>query len=224
MEALTEQELVSRLARDVIRLAAGARLRVGIDGICASGKSTLARALVAQVAAGAVPARFVSSDGFHLPRAARHRGGRRSAEGYLRDTYDVAAIRDRLQRPLGAGGDGRFAPAVFDLAADRAVEAEPELAPEGLVVVYDGTFCLRPELRDGWDLRVALRVDRQVAEDRLVARERAALGDDARTLAQERYHAAWDLYAAEADPERAAHVVVDNTDPARPVVLADRLR
>lgn len=216
-------EFITDIAGRIEQRASSQRLRVAIDGICASGKTTFAAEVVAELHGRGRNAIHVSSDGFHCARAHRYRLGRESAEGYYRDTYDIEALRARLLKPLGPNGDGAYTTSVIDLHADLPTAAPPVLATAGLVMVYDGTFALRPELADEWDVKFLLRVSRDVAEDRLVDRDRS-LGDQVRHLARVRYHAAWDLYDAEHDPEAAADLVIDNDDPRKPRIVIDRLR
>lgn len=203
--------MVEPLVERITHLAKDGHVRVGIDGMCGSGKTTLARALVTQLTRIDIPVIHVSSDGFHQPRAIRYRAGRRSAEGYYRDTYDVDAIYSHLLDPLGPNGSSRYSTEVFDLATDQPLDAVWHTASAPLVIVYDGSFCLRPELVEHWDLRVLVDVPRTVAETRMLARD-THLGDDALDLIRERYHGAWDLHVAQAVPRERADVVIENTE------------
>ena len=67
----------------------GRPVRVGIDGYCGAGKTTLARWLVAELERAGRPALHVDSDGFHHVRERRYRPGRDSARGYYEDAYDL---------------------------------------------------------------------------------------------------------------------------------------
>jgi uridine kinase len=52
----------------------------------------------------------------------------------------------------GRKGDRLYRTQSFDLENDVPVEQEPQLAPADAILVVDGTFLQRPELRDGWDI------------------------------------------------------------------------
>ncbi|SHN72999.1 uridine kinase [Geodermatophilus obscurus] len=89
------------------------------------------------------------------------------------------------------------------------------------MLVVDRVFVLRPELRPFRQLSVYLRVPEEVTLARALVRDLARYGSAAEV--EHRYRARYlpgqALYRAEADPVRAADVLVDNRDPARPRML-----
>jgi uridine kinase len=89
-----------------------------------------------------------------------------------------------------------------------------ERFPPGAVLVLDGIFLHRDELRAYWDFSVYLDVDFDVSTSRLVARD----GPPA-DPASRRYRDGQRLYLAACAPRRRATVVVDNTDLAAPRLL-----
>ena len=195
-------------------------LRVGIDGITASGKSTFADELADAVTERGRPVARVTMDGFHHHRAHRHRQGRLSADGYYDDAYDLTRAAAELLAPLGPGGSLRYRDRVIDLATDEPVESWDAAAADTVLIV-DGSFLQRPEIAPYWDEVIYLQVEFPVAFDRGVAREAEALGGkDAAALAfTERYHAAGRRYVREIDPGRRASIVVDNDRIDRPRLI-----
>lgn len=198
---------MERVVEDIVARSQHGRVRVGVDGMCGSGKTTTAAVLTRALLDRGIEAVHISSDGFHMPRAVRYRAGRTSARGYYRDTYDLEALRADVLEPLAPGGSGRYAPAVFDLHADRACTIEWRQAPPAFVLVYDGSFSLRRELVDHWDVRVLIDTPRAICESRMLARD-THLGDDALELIRERYHGAWDIHVHEASLRELAGVHV----------------
>lgn len=144
--------VLDRVAAAVLALPATGTARVGIDGVDGAGKTTLADELRDRLASSGRPVIRASVDGFHHPKPVRYRLGRHSPEGFYRDSYDYAALRRLLLDPLGPGGTGRFRRAIFDVDADLAVDAPEERAAPGSILLLDGMFLHRPELRDAWDL------------------------------------------------------------------------
>ena len=173
---------------------------VGIDGPDAAGKTTLADVL-ATALAGALPGEVhrASVDDFARPPEERYRRGRLSPEGFYRDSTDLPRLVERCLVPFRDGGPG----------------AGPA------VLVVNGVFVLRPELRPFWHLSVYLRVPEEVTLARALVRDLAR--HDSAAEVEHRYRVRYlpgqALYRAEADPERAADVLVDNRDPAAPRVL-----
>jgi uridine kinase len=192
------------------------RVLVAVDGPDAAGKTTFAARLAAAAPGHVVQA---SADDFQFPRAARGRRGKLSAEGYYLDAFDHATLVTRLLAPFRDGA-GEVAVSAWNYRADSPEERSVEI-PERAVLIVDGVFLQRPELRDVWSLVVYLTVATEIALRRGVERDAGELGDVDRVTERyrERYLPGQALYRAEADPEAAADVLIDNTDPTRPVLI-----
>ncbi|MCI4348403.1 MAG: uridine kinase, partial [Thermoplasmata archaeon] len=148
-----------RVAAAVLELPPDGIVRVGIDGVDGAGKTMFADELRDRLAPSGRPLIRASVDGFHNPKPVRYRRGRTSPEGFYRDSYDYAMLRRVLLDPLRPGGDARFRRAVFDVDADVAVDSPEERAAPGSILLFDGIFLHRPELRSSWDLSIFLRVE-----------------------------------------------------------------
>lgn len=193
------------------------RVLVAIDGPDAAGKTTLADSLVDQLAA---PCLRASIDGFHRPREVRAQRGELSPEGYFRDSFDCGELRSQLLMPFRSGGE-RVRTRVFDWQEDAPVREARVTVPERAVLVFDGVFLLRPELRELWDFSVYLRVPSEITLERALVRDGGVLGtpDEVRRRYEARYVPGQQLYQRECDPERHADLVVDNSDVTNPVLL-----
>ncbi|MET7243345.1 uridylate kinase [Methylobacterium sp. EM32] len=158
-----------------------------------------------------------SVDGFHRPQAERYARGRHSAEGYYHDARDLSAIVALLLAPLGPKGDRRYRTASFDLDADAPVAQEPCLAADDAILIVDGTFLQRPELRDYWDATLFIRTSGGTAEVRGLGRDMDRLGGEAaaRDLYAKRYRPAYAMYESLCDPEAQSDAIIDNEDLAR---------
>jgi uridine kinase len=211
--------VVGRIADHLSAKWPGHPLRVGVDGVTAAGKTTLAAELSEAVAQRGRAVIGLSMDGFHHRRAHRYRRGRESAEGYYHDAYDLASFADLVLEPLGPGGARRFAAAILDLERDQPVEAWAEAADDAVVIV-DGSFLQRFELAHLWDETVFIDTAFELAKDRGSTRDARRFGgiEEARRLFDVRYHAASHLYLSEIDPAGAATIVVENDNPEHPFV------
>ncbi|MEV6239259.1 gamma-glutamylcyclotransferase [Lentzea sp. NPDC051838] len=207
--------VLGRIADHLV--ARGRPLRVAVDGITASGKTTLARELTAVLVSRGRAAMHLSMDGFHNPRAVRHRQGRDSADGYYTDAYDFAAFQRLVLEPLGPGGDRKYRERIIDLRSDTPVDEPPVVAPDDLILVVDGSF-LQRDLE--WDEVVFVDTPFEVARNRGTRRDTALLGglDRAERAFDQRYHAASRRYLDEVGPAARASVVVGNEDVANPVL------
>ena len=207
-------ELVSRIAS----VRRDHPVRVAIDGVDASGKTILADELVAPLQGTGRSVIRGSIDGFHNPAVTRKRRGVMSPEGYFRDSFDYASLVRALLGPLGPGGTRRYRRAIFDFRSDSPVEVPLEEAAPDAVLLFDGVFLLRPELREHWDFSVFVRADFEIAVKRAEERDLELFGDisNLRLHYRQRYVPGQRLYLSEAQPERWASVVIDNNDPAQP--------
>jgi uridine kinase len=207
------------LRDEVRRHYRAGRVIVAVDGRDGAGKTVFADGLAAVFAEDGSAVFRASIDDFHRPRAERYARGRTSAEGFYRDSYDYATFRRVLIDPFR---DGRqtaattgFQLAAFDLARDTPVESAWVTAPRDAVLIVDGIFLHRPELRGLWDWSVWLDVPVDVAFLRMAERDRT--DPDFRAASNARYRDGQELYLRDARPRAAASAIVDNTDLEHPM-------
>lgn len=190
------------------------RTLLGIDGPDAAGKTRFADDLALALERTGFAVFRASLDDFHHPREHRYRAGRLSAEGYYRDAFDVALFRRVLAEPFRLGGSTGFQIRGFDLVRDVPFESEWVTGPADAVLVVDGVFLQRPELRGLWNFTVWLDADAEVRLARLVERDGADPDPDAPS--NRRYADAHRLYVRDTHPNTAASAIVDNTDAEHP--------
>jgi uridine kinase/gamma-glutamylcyclotransferase (GGCT)/AIG2-like uncharacterized protein YtfP len=214
----TERErVIRRVAEHLATRRPGHPLRVAVDGITAAGKTTLAHELATALGRAGRLSAQLSMDGFHHAQAHRRRQRDRPALGYYRDAYDFAGFAAAVLDPLGRG-EGRYRPAIHDLATDTVREDPWRPAPEDLVLVVDGTFLQRAELAGRWDEVVYLDTSFEVALERALPRDAALFGspEATREAYANRYHPACRLYQAQYDPAATAGILIGNDDLRRP--------
>lgn len=213
-------EILDRICARVMDLDADTARLVAVDGTDGVGKTVFADALAERLRVNGAVAHRVSLDGFHRPRADRYRAGRHSPEGYFRDSYDLRAFRAAVTIPLRSGSPALIRNAVFDHVADRPADGEQVMVEPDDVVVVDGVFLHRDELRHLWHLTVYLRAPWRVALERMAGRD--GFAPDPESSLQRRYLDGQRLYHALCEPERRADVVVDNERYGAPVIAAWR--
>jgi uridine kinase len=152
--------------RAIDALAPRDRKIVAVDGLDGAGKSTFADAL-AQVVDR--PVLRASVDDFHNPSELRYRRGRESPLGFYLDSFDTQSLIRVLLGPFGSGD--RFRRRVFDHETDMPVRAPVEDAAGDAILVIDGLFLHREELRPWWDVSIWLDVAPAVAAQRLLLRD-----------------------------------------------------
>ncbi|WP_316016063.1 nucleoside/nucleotide kinase family protein [Roseobacter sp. HKCCA0434] len=144
------------------------RAMVAIAGAPASGKSTLAEAVVASLGDRAA---LVPMDGFHLDDAVLEDRGHRDRKGapWTYDTGGFLSVLERLKRRE------EVAVPVFDRGLELARAGARVISPEVEVVVVEGNYLLLDEdpwrgMRPIYDLTVLLDMPVEVLEARLRAR------------------------------------------------------
>ncbi|HET7901538.1 MAG TPA: hypothetical protein VFL59_10150 [Candidatus Nanopelagicales bacterium] len=197
-------------------------VRVGVDGVNGSGKTTFADALATVLEERGRSVVRIREDDFLNPRVIRYRLGRASPEGYLADSYDLVRLRTDVLDPLGPSGDGRFREGSLDLATDTALDPPWRVAAPGSVLVLDGMFLHRDELAGVWDVSVLLDVAFVETCRRMAVRDGSE--PDPEHPSMRRYVEGQRLYLARCTPRDRATVVVDNTDVERPRILRQPTR
>jgi uridine kinase len=196
-------------------------LLVVVDGGDGAGKTWFADDLAELlVEAGRLAVR-ASIDDFHHPRAHRHELGRTGGTVWAR-SFDYRALRRELLDPWRTGAGSPYRRRSHDLASDALVDDPVSTVPEHGVLVVDGVFAQRDELRDSWDLVVWLEVADEVRIRRVAAR--GGFSAEVSDPDQQRYLEAQSIYRATADPVGCADLVVDNTDADRPLVVGTASR
>ncbi|MCC9146433.1 MULTISPECIES: uridine kinase [unclassified Arthrobacter] len=202
--------VISDLAAVLLSARPGSRLLAAVDGVDGAGKTTFADELAAALrsAAGTRGRQVlrIGMDDFHNVRSVRYRRGRRSPEGFWLDSYNLEQFREYVLEPLATGAD-RFRPRGHDLAADAVLDPEPVPAARDALVLVDGMFLHREELKGSWDFSVFLDVPFDVSAARMARRDGVR-----QPAGAQRYVGGQLRYFASADPAARADLVLDNGD------------
>lgn len=132
---------LEQLAADAARLGGAGRAILGLVGAPASGKSTLAERLAAEISGSVV----LPMDGFHLddgilvPRGLRPRKG-------SPETFDVGGFVNTLKRVRA--GETVYAP-LFDRSLELARAGAIEIGADAALVIVEGNWLLHQG--GGWE-------------------------------------------------------------------------
>jgi uridine kinase len=189
---------------------------LGITGADASGKSHLAEAIGAELKRRKRPYQIVHVDDFLRPRAIRYSGDATEVEKYLDQSFDLNHLVDAVLEPLRRNGSVVTTITHLDVITDR-YEVERTYRADGkTLVVIEGVFLLRPDVRCYLDGLVFLDAPDDELRARGRRRDAAQLGPDADRRFREKYlpaqHRLFSLYP----PCEHADVIIDNRDWRRP--------
>ena len=214
-------ELITVIVRCLCDVRRPHVVRVAIDGVDAAGKTTVANELAERLRQQGRSVIRASIDGFHNPRSVRYRRGAMSPEGFYRDSFDLSAIANNLLIPLGANGTALYRTGVFDFVTDTPVDSRPLKAEPEAILLFDGVFLLTDALRSFWDFTIFVKADFQVTLARARSRDSRLFGSQEEV--ERRYNARYipgqKMYLGECAPQVRADLVIDNNDPAHPILI-----
>lgn len=209
------ENFMRALATSILSGLGPGRRFIAVDGIDGSGKTSFAANLAVEIQSR--PVIVIHADDYLNPPPIRHSRGRNSAEGFWRDTYNYAALRDLVFTPLAPNGDGWYSPATYDHEFDETVKADFLRAPADAIVIVEGMFLHRDELTSCWDASVFLDVPFAETAARMAVRNGSNPDPEHPTM--RRYIGGQRLYFAATRPWERATIVVDNTDFTSPKVI-----
>lgn len=200
--APSRRAVLEALADELLHNYGRGRTIVAIDGPAAAGRATFADDLATALRKRGHDVFRASVDDFLRPRADRYAQGRDSARGRYEDAYDYSVLRRVLLEPFRLGGSTGFVTAAWDEQRDAQIEPRWLTGPADAMLLIDGGYPLRPELRGTWNASIWLDAE----------------PDSPRA---ERDAGAQKLYE-KTRPRDAATIIIDNTDPESPRrLLAD---
>ena len=170
------------------------RLIVGIDGLGGAGKSTLARG-ISEALAGKVA--IVSCDDFYRPLSSALHSRLTPAEAY-ENYFDWRRLRDEVLTPLRSGNRASYRR--YDWSADTLaewIEVEPRE-----IVILEGVFSTRPDLRRLIDVAIFIETPRDERMRRMLSRPQDSISW------MDRWMAAEDWYLDNMAPQLGADLVI----------------
>ena len=218
------EKIVAELARLIQEVDLSHPVRVGIDGVDCSGKTTLSDEL-AEVLRGTTREIIrVSIDGFHNHKNIRYRQGSLSAKGFYEDTFNNEAIISQVLSPLGPVGDLRYNSSLFDFRTDSPSIGEWKKAARNSILLFDGVFLQRPALIEHWDFVVFVHVNFDETVRRAKVRDQYLFGsaDDVEARYLRRYIPGQEIYLCSVHPDSVANVIFDNNDPHNPILRLNK--
>ena len=190
-------EILRRIS--VIRVFRNVAL-VAIDGPSGAGKSTLAK----QLADAGDQTAVVSGDDFYRPASDDERRSWSPEEG-VRKYFDWERLEQEVLGPLSRTGRCRYQR--YDWSSGKLSEAMQ--LPNAHVVLVEGVYSFRPELRRYYDFSIMVTTP---AAERL--RRWKERGDPEEQI--KRWNASEELYFESTHPEEAAEMIVQGSSEIAP--------
>lgn len=217
---MNRKEAISLLANMIACIELDHPVRVGIDGVDGSGKTMLADELVEPLQNRERNVIRVSIDGFHNLCEIRYQQGRGSPKGYYEDSFNHGAIVSDVLGPLGPGGNLKYRSASFDYKSDSEVHAPLQSTEPDAILLFDGIFLHRPELRKYWDFSIFIHVDFYTVIKRVQKRDLYLFktAEKVREIYEQRYIPGEQIYLDEESPYQRANVIWNNNEIENPIL------
>ncbi|MGL1887421.1 MAG: hypothetical protein OCD76_12980 [Reichenbachiella sp.] len=195
-------------------------IRIAVNGIEGTGKTIFAQNLTEYLNSISISAIQISIDGFHFNKEVRYKKGRDSAKGYYEDSYDEITFVEKVLKSSQSNCP-TYTKATHDLETDEYLTLPPTELNNGVVMITDGAYLLKPNYRNHWDIIIYLKTSFEIALNRGVERDKSKLGgvDKTKEKFEKRYHEASKMYLNENNPENLADIVIDNSDFESLVIL-----
>lgn len=194
---------------------------IAIDGIDASGKSSLAKEIASRLKEKLYKVQLVHIDDFHYPKVIRYSKGKDSPQGFYFDSYDYQTIISKLIIPF-KNQEKVIIIKSFDLENDKENIIKTEVE-ENTILIVEGIFLQRKELDAYWDLKIFLDVEFEIAEKRNLIRDlNTNPNADKENIIDrfnKRYKAGQILYFEYENPKNKADIVIDNNDYNNPKLI-----
>ncbi|MEP5757829.1 MAG: AAA family ATPase [Litoreibacter sp.] len=205
--------MIEKIANEIQSRTASAKERnllVGISGIDGSGKSTFAEKLKEYLSKTALPTVYVDLDDFLQPRHIRHKNDDQ-VKSYYEDNFDYLSLVNDLIVPALQSSQFRTHLPKLDLDTDQIERRCLEFSGPG-VVILEGVFLFRKELREYFDLKVWLEIDFDTAMSRVLNRtrdKRYGSADAIYARYQERFYPTQRFHMERDDPVGCADLIID---------------
>jgi uridine kinase len=185
---------------------------IAIDGITGSGKSSFATNLKAFLNNEGIESFVVHLDNFHNNKQIRYQEGRNSPRGYFNHAFNIDGIMKNLLHPFK--NESKFKEKIHDLETDQELNSPWITIKEKSVLIVEGSFSLREELNQYYDLKIYLNVTKEQSLRRLLKRDQKLFSspEELESTTRNRYQAAHDLHLLKNSPIKIADFVVDNND------------
>ncbi len=218
MENQPRTDILQAIANRLATIKLPHPLRVGIDGVSASGKTVFADELAIILRKMNREVIRTGIDGFHNPPETRHRRGAMSVEGYVEDSFDYSAVRKHVLNPLGPGGNLSYVPEVYDHAQGTTKQPDPIFASPDAILLFEGVMLFREQIANAFDYKILVNTSFEIALKRAKARDLNHFGN-MQTLMNKytrRFIPGQKRYLTECRPATQANVIIRNDDPSRP--------
>lgn len=220
-EPLPRQEMFQKLRARILGIKHPGRSSIiGIDGVDLSGKTSLSNELAEMITKTSQKVILIHVDDFLQPSEIRNQRGKFSPIGFYEDYFDFSTLFDCILLPTHFGER-----VTYSFYANTSQGREKQLIDytiePGDLLLVEGLFLLRKELRMCFDLLIRLKISPSLVLERAIARDIPKLGsfEYVRRHYKEQVLPAQAIYETMFEPDEHSDIVIDNSDIHKPIFI-----
>ncbi len=160
---MSNKEQIIRRIRE-IQKEEGDAVIIGIDGCCASGKTTIAKEIADEFTCN-----VIHIDDFYLPFSKRTTDQMERPGGNI----DFERLSGEVLKPLIDGRSFEYCP--YDCHADQYLE--PKRIRAGECTIIEGSYSCHPAICQDYSLKIFLTIEKEIQRKRLQSRNPETMDD-----------------------------------------------
>lgn len=218
---LPRQELLQKLRARILEAKHPDRSTIiGIDGVDLSGKTSLSNELAEIISETSQEVILIHVDDFLQPLTIRTQRGEFSPIGFYEDYFDFNTMFDCILLPIHCGKRVTYSFYANTHQGRKKKFIDYTIEPKDLLIV-EGLFLSRKELRTCFDLLIRLKIPPSVVIKRAIARDIPNLGsfEYVRRHYKEQVLPAQAIYETMFEPDEHSDIVIDNSDIHKPIFI-----
>lgn len=203
MEAVKIAEKIEKL------YSSNRTLIIGIDGLGGAGKSTISEKLYKIFCGNGYHVTLFHIDDFIHPKAIRYNDNYAEWECYYNLQWRYDYLINDVVHPIRCGNDFKDKVELYDKDNDTYYLVDTNV-PVGSIVIIEGVFLQRQELKDLFDYMIYIDVPEEVRLKRVLERD-GYIGDQQQIKAKydNRYFPAEHYYIKECSPSKNADYIIE---------------
>lgn len=183
---------------------------VGIDGLGGAGKSTIVNSLELELNKNGYECYILHIDDFINKREIRYNDSKEQWYCYYNIQWRYDYLIKEILEPIKRGEEIKKVIELYDKENDK-YNVKQIYIPKGAILILEGVFLQRKELKDYLDFTIYLDVEKEIRLKRVLKRD-GYIGDaeDIKCKYEKRYFPAEDRYLIEYNPIENADLVLKN--------------
>lgn len=196
----------------------GSPLVVGINGIDTSGKTMFSKNLEKHLQALNYEVQMIHIDDFHNPKSIRY-SGEDEVSNYFYQSFDYNRLISEILNPMKYEKKLSKTYMALNLETDKHdLERIYKVTPN-TIVILEGVFILRDEIRGFLDFSIFLSVPFEIVKERARKRDVPMYGEEILEKYDNKYIPTQKKYLEMFPPEILADIIIDNQDWNHPKIV-----